>query len=158
MITHLFHHLILALLNPGKRSSTFLRNVGENFAASPAPNLPDVNRCSACRRTYQDAVSSLRSFMTLHTVVTRVPVKKEFVSLSYRRFHIPEDILLKSLRLCVHVFACNNSRNAKWIFVKCDVGAYYGVRISSVMLYVFMRVNKSWEERHSYFMLITFLP
>jgi len=49
----------------------------------------------------QDAVSSLRSFMTLHTVVTSVQVKKEFVSLSYRSFRIPEDILLKSLRLCV---------------------------------------------------------
>jgi len=77
------------------------------------------------RLPYQDAVSSLRSFMTPHTVVTSVQLKKEFASLSYRRFRIPEDVLLKSLRLCVHVFACKNSRKAQWIFIKCDVGEYY---------------------------------
>jgi hypothetical protein len=53
---------------------------------------------------FQDAVSSLRSFMTLHTVVTSVPMK-ELVSFSYRRFRIPEDALLKSLRRCVPLFA-----------------------------------------------------
>ena len=71
---------------------------------------------------YQDAVSSLRSFVTLHTVMTSAPLKKE---LSYWRFRIPEDVVLKSLRQCVHLFACNNSRNPEWIFMKCNVGEYY---------------------------------
>ena len=74
---------------------------------------------------HQDAVSYLRTSMTLHTVMTSVPLKKEFVSLSYRRFRIPEDALLKSLRQCVRIFARNNSRKPEWIFMKCDAGEYY---------------------------------